>query len=445
MTGISFGGLASGLDTQALIQGLTQSAREPIRRIEQDKSALSAQKSTVQDLKEQLGGLADAAAKLGDPSRIRLFQASSTNADAVQVSAGGAANPGSFNINVSQLAQTQRTYSNGVSSNTNAGVFGTGTLTIEAGNAAAVDINIDSSMSLNDIAQAINSSEANVDASVFYDGSSYRLQVSGRETGADESIGFTENGVSLGLSDPGNTVQQARDAIFEVDGFAVSRPTNTVSDAIPGVTLKLRDTTSTPATVEVSGDVEPLQEQLQGFVDTYNEIANKLHEQTQYNGVVEPGKLNGDATLRGLQNDMARILSTSFSGLPGNLTSAAELGIQTNRDGTLALDRAALEEAVETDPRAVAQLFSGTNAVDGLADAFSKLDKDYTDYADGRLTLKSESMDARMDLLDDRIEQLDEQARSYEERLIRQFTSLEETMSALQSQNQMLMQQLGGL
>src|SRR5262249_3787663 len=160
------------------------------------------------------------------------------------VSASGAAQPGAYDVNVTKLAKEQRTYSNAFSANA---LNMSGNLDLAVGGTSK-QIAVTASDTLNTIADKINGAGLRVGASVFYDGTNYRLQVRGLDTGAANAVTFGGTGGigdQLGLNVAANTKQSAQDAALTVDGFAITSKTNQVTGAIPGVTLALKEENAT--------------------------------------------------------------------------------------------------------------------------------------------------------------------------------------------------------
>ena len=214
----TFSGLASGLDTAAILEQLVALERRPIQRLQQKQADLRSMASRVDGLRGRLTSLLDAARELGDRDNVLAAKASSSDESIVKASTRGEAAVGTFALEVTQLAQAEKTVSNGFAARDQTGLFGTGTLDVTIGG-TTTSITVDSTDTLDTLADKITQQVDGVSASVVYDGSSYRLLVAGEKTGADQAIDFTETGVSLGLSDPANELRSAQDAVFSIDGL----------------------------------------------------------------------------------------------------------------------------------------------------------------------------------------------------------------------------------
>ena len=253
----SFSGLASGIDSTALISGLVGIARQPITRLQKEQSTLSQQAARVDDLRSKLSTFRTAAQALNSTQEVLATKASSADATIVKVTAGADATTSAYDIHVTSLATSTRAYANPVAAKDQTGLFGTGTLSLTIGT-TTTDITVDASDTLASVAGKINDADIGAVAGLFFDGTNWRLSVNGTATGAANAVGFAEaGGLTLGLSDPANLVQPALDAVFEVDGFGVTSASNTVSTAIEGVTLELVKASPTTASTGVKIDRDP--------------------------------------------------------------------------------------------------------------------------------------------------------------------------------------------
>src|SRR5262249_8486327 len=140
----------------------------------------------------------------------------------------------------------------------------------------------------------------------------------------------------------------------------------------------------------------------------------------------------GDSSLQGLQRSMSSIIATGYTHAGGTI-SAATLGITLNTDGTLAFDTTKFATATAADPKAVEDLLTN-----GLSGARSKLVDDYTQTGTGVLQVKETSIQSMMTDYDAQIQRIEDAASSLNDRLTKQYTALETTMSQLQSQTSYL-------
>lgn len=431
--GITFGGLASGLDTDTIISSLMKIEQQPLTALQTKKSNVDSASKTLTSISSKLTTLRDAALSLSKADSFASFKASSSDT-AVVASATGASAPGAFALQVTQLAREQRTYSDAQASNTAAlGQSGTVSLSIAGG--AAVDVSVGAGDSLADVAAKINGSGAAVTASVLYDGSAYRLQVRGKDTGAANAITFTEVGTTLGLTKPVNTAQAAQDAKMLVDGITITRPSNQVTGVIPGITLALTKTTTQPIEIKVESDPEALATKIGAFVTAYNDVVNTSHTATGY-GSAKPqnAELASDSTLRTALDRLKSSTGGNIAGAGGKYTSLASIGLAAQQDGTIKLDSTKLKAAMDADPTGVAKLFvdsgANTSAMAKLGVSIKELAIDSGSLFQARIDgygTKSKRLSNEADDLSARIAKKQTQLRA-------QFTALETRVSAYQSQ-----------
>ncbi|MGF1468330.1 MAG: flagellar filament capping protein FliD [Sandaracinaceae bacterium] len=446
MASITFSGLATGLDTTALIESLLQVERVPIQRLEDQKAALSSQSSKLGSLRTRLKSLESAMEDLTDREDLLAARVSTSDETVARATVSGEPTLGGIDLEVTALAQATRIYSDGVAAPDQAGLLGAGTITIQVGADAPVDVVVDAADTLETLAGKIDDSGAGVSAAVIFDGTSYRLRVAGDETGAARAVAITEAGTTLGLGDPANEAVAASDAVFTVDGLAMTRSSNTVADAIPGVSLDLVGTgASTRVTVE--RDPDAVREKVQAFVDAYNQVQSFINVEFAFIGVAKgPESLSGDATLRTLQGRLRSVVGNAPAGLTGEVRTLADLGVEGSRDGSLALDGAALEGALATDPDGVMAVLNGdaSASVTGLFEDLARVVADYADTG-GILESRVDALEGRSRDIDGQIDRLERRIDQTEENLRRRYALLEQTVSGLQNQGNQLLAVLGGL
>lgn len=443
---ISFSGLATGIDTDSIVEQLVALESLPITRLEEKQDNLSSMQSRIETIASRMDALKDAAEAFSTRSDILATAATSSNTGAVTATATGGAPLGSYSIQVDHLAQAERTLSNTFSGSDTTGLFGTGTLEISIGGDTTT-IDVEATDTLETLATKITEAGAGVTAAVIFDGTNYRLQVAGQETGAANDITFTETGVSLGLDDPANELVAAQDAQFSIDGLTMTRSSNLVTGAIAGVTLQLTGETTSAASVTVDRDSESIEELLQTFVDAYNSVQNAISSEFAYTGEARTGdSLSGDSTLRGLQGNLSSAILGSES-ISGALSTFAELGINTTQTGTIELDTDVLKEKLANSPSEVVNLLAGnsTLGVSGLSSRFSDLVDAYTNSSDGILTDRVESYTNQIRDIDDRIDTMQIRIDKFESTLRSKFTTMETLVSSLNAQGDALLSALSSL
>ena len=396
-------GIGSGLDVESLVSQLVLADVAPAeQRINRSEARYQAEISAYGSVKSALASFQSAAASAASSAQYLSNSASSSASNIVSASASSGAAAGTYEIEVSSLASTQSLSSATFDATTDA--VGEGTLTITLGastyldatdptnpdtissfsakaGATAVDVVIDSSNNtLSGLRDAINAADAGVNASIVNDGQGYRLVLQSKETGAENGFNITVNDSdgnatdTNGLSrfaffraeDGSSTTnldhnKAANNATLSINGLDVTSASNSVSTALEGVTLSLKEKTvaDSPVTITVARDTSKARTALESFVGQFNELTETLNALTEYNAEAEQGSLlTGDATLRTLARTVRAYLNTSVSN-GGNYSTLAELGVTTKvLDGTLQIDGTKLQKVLDEDPSDIARVLA---------------------------------------------------------------------------------------
>jgi flagellar hook-associated protein 2 len=448
-------GLASGLDTNQLVTQLMAIERQPRDRLASEQTLVSATKSLLQGFQTKLQSVSDAALGLRSPALFTQSQSvDSSDPTRVLATTATGAGVGGYQIAVTQLANAaQRTFA--FTSPTTAG-----TIAIDGhGTAVAAGATI------SDLVNAINSdASATVYAAATDSGT---VVLSSRQTG-DTGAGF------IAVSDPTGSLaeqtakaKQGQDALFSVDGVSGSSHSNTVTNAVAGVTLTLKGVTtvSGPVTVTVGApgaNASAIKQALQSFVDTYNStidaIDAKLDEHSVPNATTasdqQKGLLFGDQELSDLLAQMRQAIYAPIAGLPEGMNSLADLGVSTgdatgtvNQDavaGKLTLDATKLDAAVAANPSGVRDLMMGTPSATGWAQSFQAI-VDGAAAPSGALSARIDGETSEIGDLTASIADWDDRLALRQTSLQNQFAAMEAALSASQSQGQWLSGQLASL
>jgi flagellar hook-associated protein 2 len=388
----------SGLDVRNLVDQLVAAEGGPVTSkldrkevtIQQGLTAIGTFKGALLDFQASL-------VPLRKENAFKSINATSSNEEKFTVTAEDNAVTGSYDIEISQLAQSQKLKSHSFESEFDA--IGSGTISIEFGEINSTtnffDVNSKSSIqrididedngSLRDIQTAINEANAGVRASIINDGSGYRLIINSEKSGTENSlrISVSDDDVNdddlFGLSqlayNPVATsetegssaigknleeVAQAKNALFSIDGISISSSKNEIANSIPGIILNLKKLTEDSfESFKVEKETTAVKQSIQSFVSSYNELMTTVSTLTGFDSASgTAGPLSGDPSIRGITDQIRRRLSTSFNGINENLTSLSSIGIDSSRDGTLTLDDFKLERALENHADEIAHLFA---------------------------------------------------------------------------------------
>ena len=428
MPSVTFSGLSSGIDSASLISQLVAAEKQPATLLQRQQSDLASQKSIVDSLSTQVAALGTLVGGMTLASDVQYRTATATDSH-VSVAVSGDASAATHSIRVLTTAAAQVTSSQTFASDT-AGVAGVGTLTITTAGKTPATVSWDATDSLTSIASKINNAGAGANASVLFDGTAYRLIVTAAATGTANVPAFADTGSGLGLSDPANVKVPAGDATVMIDGIKVTRPSNVIDDALAGVTLTAvspQAASDANTTVSVSLDTGAVVKQLGSVVSAYNAIVGAIDNQLTYKGTTAgTDTLFGDSTLRQLKASLSQIVTQKF----GSLTMA-DLGMTLDKTGVLSLDSSKLDSALASNQNALADLF----VTGGLSQTFANLARNYTEAGDGILATKSKGLTDRSQELQKQIDEITSNADALQTRLQAQFTALEQTMSALNSQS----------
>lgn len=437
---IQAGGLISGIDTNSLVTQLVAAEKVPLNRLQADKTAKQKSATTLQTLIDKLKNLQNLAKGLASPESFNATSASVSTSGILQAQSDGAATSGSYGVVVAQLARAQRNYSGGFAAKDQAGLFGTGTLSITAGSAAAVDITIDGADTLQSVASKINAQASGVSASVIFDGTQHRLQVSGKQSGDAQAVTFAESGVTLGLSAPTSRIVSAQDAIASIDGFTVRSATNTLSAAIPGVTLTLTGVTAgasydggtqlvtggTSSEVRVATDTTAMKDKVKSFVTSINDV---LKDMKAYSA----SQKNPDSSMTSVEQRIRSILGAPVAGLSSAMSALNQLGVSTNRDGSMTVNETKLTALLVSDPEGVSKVLAKTDTTTGVASAMQTAIEGFVAASSGTLVMKKKSIEDTARGYDKRIDDMSKRLDAYESRMRKQFNAMEQALAKLNS------------
>lgn len=398
MATISSPGVGSQLDVNSIVESLVNAEKVPFEvGLERDTEEVEAKLSALGILKGALSDFQSSVSSLRNSTAFNSKLVESNNSDYVTATASSIADSGVYTVEVEKLAQSHKLAGSAFSSPTD--TVGTGTLTFRFGQydsdlntfTANPDKAIESVQitpadnSLQGIRDAINRAEISVQASIINDGSGYRLVMSSVDQGEDNSIELTvndgdgnsldTNGLSQMAFDPtaavgnGKNIEEivtAQDALLKVDGLTISSSSNTVYEAIHGVTLNLQgEAVGVETRLQVAVDEERVTEALTGFVEKYNGVVNAVDSIAFYDAETrEAGIFLGDSTVRSVSSQLRSILTQSVTGLNGEVQSLRDVGITTKEGGLLEVNESQLKSVLADHLTEVQSLFTAHGVAD---------------------------------------------------------------------------------
>jgi len=466
MSGPSFGGIASGLDTQSLIDATINASRRTRVKPNQDRvTELESTNTALESLTEKLTTLRDALNPFttlegGGVSKT----GTSSKESVVSAMAIASATNASYSVTVNTLASNHtysfdQTYSDTTSAiqstltGGEAAADRTVTFTVGTGTELeTVSIEItDGSYSVQNYVDAFNAASSKARASLVNVGTtsspSYKVVISSLYEGtAKGTIARTALGASL-TNLTGSSESAATNASVTITGIGtVTRATNSISDVISGVTLNLSSTGT--STVKISEDVPSTITKVQQFIDAYNDLVTFI---TENNAITEEKKGSeitnvfaplaksrlDDNVLFSIRSELSQVIASGGSAV----RVFADLGITTERDGKLKFDSAKLQEAISAEVTSVTKVFSA------FADATATTTGVINQYIrfNGLLDISVAANKTSIDDLNDRIADAEAQLERQTQLLRARYARLEQTMGRLQSQQSSLTSALAGL
>jgi flagellar hook-associated protein 2 len=431
--GNAIGGMASGIDTGAIVDALVAASARTRDVMTSQQEAMSKRETAYGTLGARLTSLSSALAALDTPTELRSVTGSSKDESALGVTVGGTAVVGRFQIKVNTLASASMSVSTGVTTR-DTGVLATGTLGITVGT-TTTNVTVDSTTdSLDDLAEAINDQVAGVTAYVMETGdatSPYRLVVAGQDTGAANAVSLDTSGLDsmTGELPTFTEVTAASDAEIEVNGVLVTDDDNDIEGAILGVTFHANEVTTSTVEVNVARDDDSMVTKLNSVVTAWNAVMSHVRAQSTWNPDEDiKGAFIGESVPKNVLTSLQGKLSASFGS--GTLTSLGALGIKTTQDGDLELDEDVLRGALDDDFDDVVGVMTGdtgafkvlTAAIDGFVDEES-----------GSITGRKDSLAEQITVMEERITAFNDRLEAYKKRLEKQFTAMEIAMSRFQS------------
>lgn len=496
---IQFTGLASGMDTQSIVNELMAVERTKVDDIRKDKIRTEWEKDAWAEMNTKLYSFyKEELFSFKSTGTYSQKSLKSSNESVVSINDGSTASNGAHSIEVTNMAKGSFITGSEISATADTTVdtlfdfTGPLTINIKSGTADAFgvdnEITINETDTISDVLDKIKGLDLGID--VNFDEGFKRIFMSSQETGDDVQLSITGNGngdaesllSAMGLTVAGGTVDGSvgEDAVFKYNGTELRSDTNEVS--LNGLKFTINAESGT-STLAVSTDVDAIYDKILAFVDKYNEIMDVMNTKLSaasargyepltsdeksamtddeiklWETKVKDSLLRNDRILGGLRTDIRMKLTVAdgvdTSGMTykslselgivtGNYTEKGKLHIHGNEDDELyAIKTNLLREALEDDPDAVMELFTavGQELYQTMADKMS------SSSTSSALTFyNNKSMDAQMDSYDDSILRLEARLAKVEERYYKQFTAMEQAIQKSNSTGDWLAQQLGGM
>jgi flagellar hook-associated protein 2 len=366
MAGISS---STSLDVNSIVSQLMQIEGRRKTLLQRNESDYQLKLSAVGNLSSTMSSFKSALDTLRSASNFQSIKAASGDSTVFTASASSTAAAGTYNLEVTQLAKTNMLASGAYTDTASA--IATGTLAIQVGTGSAKAVTIDSTNNtLSGIRDAVNKAGTDVTASIINDGTGYKLLLTSNKMGASNTIKVTVDGDSDGnntdaaglsnlLYDPAGTknmteIQAAQSATMKMGTLTITKDSNTVTDVVPGVTLNLlKAQPGTPVSLTVSNDTSVVSSNVNKFVSEFNKLAKTMNDMTG-----KGGSLVGDGIVRIIESEMRSVIGSAIPGLTSGLNSLSQIGVKTERDGSLSVDGTKLDAAIKDNFNDIVKLFA---------------------------------------------------------------------------------------
>jgi len=359
----NFSGLASGIDTNALVESLMQLERAPITRFQIQRAGFNNRINAWTAITTKASEFRTAVDAVSDQSDFDAFVGvESTDDDALGVQLTGSPATSSVTLNVIQLAATHQVAAGSFS--TSDALVGAGTFSITDAT-GTTDFATNETTTLAELAQQINASSLNLNATIIQvNDTDQRLMLTASDSGADAT--FTIGG-DLGSFASVDVVAAGADAIARigdpVTGLDITRSSNIFSNVIEGVTLDLKQAGTGSVTVSVTRDSEAAVSAVTSLVEAANGLLSEVARQTAFNPDTNTSSpLTNDATARNLVNNLRATLGNVVNG-SATVGHLGALGIELTRDGIYSIDESKLRDVIDNDFDSVAALFARTGTI----------------------------------------------------------------------------------
>lgn len=457
MAGITSAGVGSGLPLEDIINASLNAEDQPkLKKFAQTKSKLDVELSSLGSVKSALSALNDVVKKLGDMTNFTKRTATvkqPTTGDLISVTSSAKSTPGSFNVEVTQLAKGSRAMSSGIfTAPTDVVNANAGKLTIKAGTDKSFDIDIAAGSTLEDIRQAINNSQSNfgISVNIINTGSEAKLVVTSGITGESNDISITNDNAELdkvstvasGGGSAGLTIAAddlAKDAMIKVDGVEIKSKSNQFTNAIQDITINVLKVGATgeKAKLDIAFDSAGVEKMLDEFIKAYNNVAAVIKDTTKVGG-----GLYGDSTMRNVKDQLTNSLGREISGTD-KFKTIFDLGLSLKKDGTL--EKSTLVRSVG---QALTDSFADFGKIFASEDGFAKGMQKVLDNnleANGAIKFRQDKINSSLKDLTDEREKHDYRMKQLESRLRAQYAGLDSLIAKMQSSGSSLQSQLSNL
>jgi flagellar hook-associated protein 2 len=459
MAGTTITGVGSGFDTQAIVKSLVDAERAPKQaQINLQSQKATTQLSSIGKIQAALDAFRGALTSMSTDNSFTGLTGTSSDEKVATMTANPGAASGSFSLVVNQLATpsklSTRSFAGGQSTVVNNTNSPTKLTITQSGK--NFDLSVPAGATLQQVRDSINSQfgTAGLSANILTDSNGSRLILTSTNAGVGSDLTMSgDSGVDTGYT----VVTPPQNAKYTIDGIAAESKTNSITDAVSGVSIKLlavsplttpSDTNSTARnalTISVTTSATSLKSGVKGFVDTYNALLKAMNAETKVTkdaaGNSIAATLTGDSTMRTLQG----AIRNEFNALSGNgtLKSLAQFGITTDQDtGALSIDSKQWDKAVLSNPADINSIFSGKT---GLLARLTAATDAYARPTTGILATRTTSLADSLKDLTKQQTSLDERLTTLQDALTRKYTAMDTLVAQLRQQSNSILGTLNAI
>jgi flagellar hook-associated protein 2 len=398
------GASSSGIDVNSAVSAAVTAAQAPETNWENQQATLQSQQTALTQIQTGVTNLDNDVQALNSlTGALSAASVSSSNAGIVTGTAAAGATSSNEVIVVNNLATTGSWSSNALENVSTVLPPETFTITTASGQTATITTG-NGINNLSDLVKAINAKDLGVTANVITDASGSKIAITSNNSGSAANFTVTSSDTSASFQFA--SAVQGKDASLTVNGISIDSASNTVTGAIPGVTLNLLSASpGTSVNLSVAPDTSQAATAINQFVSDYNSLIKQLNTQFTFSGSSE-GVLATDSTVRSLQNDLLQSLSYTATAATGNSTTTipnlTSLGISVNDDGTLSVDSGTLNSTLQNNYSDVQNFFQGSS-LNGFANSLDQQLTSFISPADGAFTVDLQSITSENSGLQDDI------------------------------------------
>ncbi|MBY0471138.1 flagellar filament capping protein FliD [bacterium] len=433
------------------IRQIMEAERAPIKNIETRKMREETKLKLFQEFKNKFSGFEKNLSEFTDFKKFRELKTDlGDGSNIVRVTVDkDKAQPGSYTLQVDQLATRSSILSNGFE-NPDAKILGVGYINAETSKGDPVEVFVDEeNSSLRGIAALINGQrDLPIQASVIRDSTDgekpWKLLVSAKQDGVTDNVQFPElyfmDGEEEFFIDHTN---DAQNALISIDGFEIEAPSNDISEFIQGVNLHLHQARpDQPFTLRIAEDTQKISGKVKGLVDQVNGILDFINKQNQVDQSSDTRTtFTGDSSLSSIEFRLRNLMHEGFPIRDDKqsdgyrLLFLSDLGITFTKTGSLEFKEEKFNKLLETDYRGIEEGITGEN---GFAAQIREVVGGYTRGGNGLLAVREKGLRDGIRRLDDQISQKEKRLEDKQQRLIQQFAKLEASLASMQEQQNYL-------